>query len=65
MTIEINYSDELGDPLITPENRRLAQLAWYLRAHTLTEVDCFSNVHGQPLGPRKILNRIKQELKMK
>jgi len=65
MTVEINYSDELGDPLITTENRRLAQLAWYLRAHTLTDVDCFSNVHGQPIGPRKVLDRIKQELKMK
>ncbi len=62
ITVEINYSDDLTDPLITPANRRLSQLAWYLRAQTLTEVDCFSNVHGQPIRPRMILDMIKREL---
>lgn len=62
MTVEINYSDNLNDPLITPENRRMSQLAWYLRAHTLTDVDCFSNVHGQPIRPGMILDMIKKEL---
>ena len=62
MTVEINYSDSLDDPMITPENRRYAQLAWILRAQTLVDVDCFSNVYGQPLGPGKILARINEEL---
>ena len=62
MTVEINYSDSLDDPMITPENRRYAQLAWILRAQTLVDVDCFSNVYGQPLGPGKILARINKEL---
>ncbi len=62
MTVEINYSDDPDDPLITSENRRYAQLAWLLRAHTLIDVDCFSNVHGQPLRPGKIVGRIKKEL---
>ena len=31
-TVEINYSDEPGDPFITAENRRRGQLAWLLRA---------------------------------
>ncbi len=64
MTVEINYSDSLEDPLITPENRRYAQLAWILRAHTLVDVDCFSNVYGQPLRPGRILARIQKELKL-
>jgi len=64
-TVEINYSENPTDPLITPENRRLAQLAWVLRAHTLVDVDCFSNVLGQPLRPRQILEMIQHELNLK
>jgi len=60
MTVEINFSDKPGDPMITQENRRYAQLATLLRAQTLCEVDCFSNVHGQPLSPRVILEKIKE-----
>ncbi len=58
MTIEINYSDEpsLGDA------RRYAQLAWYLRAQTLVDVDCWSTVQGQPLQPGAIYERIKAVL---
>ena len=62
MTVEINYSDKLGDPMITPENRRYAQLASLLRSHTLCDVDCFSNVHGQPISPSLILDKIKEEM---
>lgn len=62
MTVEINYSDTIGNPLITKENRRYAQLAWYLRAETLTDVDCFSNVYGQPLSPIKILQMLEKTL---
>jgi 2-oxoglutarate ferredoxin oxidoreductase subunit alpha len=51
MTVEINYSDDLGDPLIDEDTRRYAQLAWLLRAHTLADVDCWSRVPGQPLPP--------------
>ena len=61
MTVEINYSDDLNDPLITPENRRYAQLAFILRAETLLDIDCFSNVKGQPLRPKDIEDRIKKE----
>ena len=62
ITVEINYGDEPDDPLITPEARRYSQLAWYLRAHTLTEIDFFSNVHGQPIRPGAIVEKIKKEL---
>ena len=60
MTVEINYSDDVNAPLITEENRRYSQLAWILRARTLVDIDCFSNVHGQPLKPRNILERISE-----
>jgi len=62
MTVEINYSDNINDPLIDSENRRYAQLAWVLRAHTLVDVDCFSNVEGQPIRPQLIVDRIKKEV---
>jgi 2-oxoglutarate ferredoxin oxidoreductase subunit alpha len=62
MTVELNYSDDPNDPLITPENRRYSQLAWILRARTLVDIDCYSNVHGRPLRPGKIIEQVKQEL---
>lgn len=64
MTIEINYSDSIDDPGITDENRRYSQLAFILRAQTLVDIDCFSNVKGQPMKPREILQKIKEELKL-
>jgi len=64
-TVELNYSDTIGDSLITKKSRRYAQLAWLLRAHTLVDVDCYSNVFGQPINPSKVLDMIKEELKIK
>jgi len=58
MTVEINYSDEPDDPLITDENRRRGQLAWLLRASTLVDVDCWGRVPGEPLRPGAILEAI-------
>jgi 2-oxoglutarate ferredoxin oxidoreductase subunit alpha len=63
MTVEINYSDDWGDPLIDRETRRYAQLAWLLRAHTLTAVDCWSRVPGQALPPFMIEEAIRNQLK--
>ena len=57
-TVEINYSDRLGDPYITKESRRMGQLAWLLRAATLVDVDCWTRVPGQPLRPKQILEGI-------
>jgi 2-oxoglutarate ferredoxin oxidoreductase subunit alpha len=65
MTVELNYSDQLGDPLITAENRRYAQLAWLLRAHTLVDIDCFSRVPGRPFMPMEIVEAVRAELDAK
>jgi 2-oxoglutarate ferredoxin oxidoreductase subunit alpha len=54
MTVEINYSDSMEDALINEDNRRYANLAWLLRARYLVDVDCWSNVHGQPIRPGDI-----------
>jgi 2-oxoglutarate ferredoxin oxidoreductase subunit alpha len=58
MTVEINYSDTVGDPYITEESRRYGQLAWLLRAHTLVDIDCWTSCPGQPLRPKDIYNSI-------
>jgi 2-oxoglutarate ferredoxin oxidoreductase subunit alpha len=62
LTVEINYSDPPTAPLITPTSRRYSQLAWILRAHTLVDIDCWSNVAGQPLQPRAIHAEIVRRL---
>ena len=54
MTVEINYSDDVADPFITSDNRRVGQLAFLLRAHTLVDVDCWTRVPGEPLRPAAI-----------
>jgi 2-oxoglutarate ferredoxin oxidoreductase subunit alpha len=58
MTVEINYSDTVGDPYITEETRRYGQLAWVLRAQTLVDIDCWTSCPGQPLRPNDIYNSI-------
>jgi 2-oxoglutarate ferredoxin oxidoreductase subunit alpha len=62
ITVEINYSDELGQPFITEENRRYGQLALILRAATLVDVDCWTRVLGEPLKPGDILDAIRQKM---
>ena len=62
MTVEINYSDEPGDPYITEENRRRGQLAWLLRAQTLVDVECWTRVPGEPLRPADIHAAIRAAL---
>ena len=58
MTIEGNWSDPPGDELIDEDNRRYSALAMILRSRTLVDVDCWSEVRGQPIKPsviRKVL----------
>jgi 2-oxoglutarate ferredoxin oxidoreductase subunit alpha len=62
MTVEINYSDEIDDPLIDEDSRRYSQLALLLRSHTLVDVDCWSRVPGQPLPPGGIEEAIRARL---
>jgi 2-oxoglutarate ferredoxin oxidoreductase subunit alpha len=62
MAVEINYSDSLEDELITDENRRYSNLSWLLRARYLVDVQNWTNVHGQPIGPGKIEEMIREQL---
>ncbi len=58
MTVEINYSDPMG----TVAHPRPSQLAMMLRAHLMQEVDFWSVVPGQPLGPNQIVEVIEDKL---
>jgi 2-oxoglutarate ferredoxin oxidoreductase subunit alpha len=60
--VEINYSDDPGDPYINDENRRRGQLTWLLRATTLVDVDCWTRVPGEPLSPGAILDAIRERM---
>lgn len=54
MTIEGNWSDRPEDQLIDESNRRYSALATLLRARYLVDVDCWSEVRGQPIKPATI-----------
>jgi len=54
MTIEINWSDSPDEDIIDESNRRYSSLAILLRARYLVDVDCWSEVRGQPIKPSTI-----------
>lgn len=62
MTVEMNWGDRFDDELIDFENRRYASLAWLLRARYLVDVDCWTEVQGQPLKPRSVARAIRNKL---
>ncbi len=62
MTVENNWSDRPGQTLIDADNRRFAQLATLLRARYLVDVDCWTEVRGQPLKPGVIEKALLEKL---
>jgi 2-oxoglutarate ferredoxin oxidoreductase subunit alpha len=64
LTVEVNYSDQPGDPYINSESRRYSQLALLLRSHTLVDVDCWSRVPGSPIPPGVIEAELRRRLSL-
>jgi 2-oxoglutarate/2-oxoacid ferredoxin oxidoreductase subunit alpha len=62
LTIESNWSDRPDETLIDDTNRRYSALATLLRARYLVDVDCFSEVRGQPIKPGTIRRVVMQKL---
>jgi 2-oxoglutarate ferredoxin oxidoreductase subunit alpha len=54
ITVETDWSDNPDDAIIDAENRRYAALATLLRARYLVDVDCWSEVRGQPVKPSTV-----------
>jgi 2-oxoglutarate ferredoxin oxidoreductase subunit alpha len=62
ITIEANWCDRPGDELIDESNRRYSALAMLLRARYLVDVDCWSEVKGQPIKPSSIREVLRRKL---
>jgi 2-oxoglutarate ferredoxin oxidoreductase subunit alpha len=62
ITIEGNWCDRREDALIDEDNRRYTALATLLRARTLVDVDCWSEVRGQPIKPSTIRSVLLERL---
>jgi 2-oxoglutarate/2-oxoacid ferredoxin oxidoreductase subunit alpha len=65
ITIEGNWSDDPNDDIIDESNRRHSALAMLLRSRYLIDVDCWSEVRGQPIKPATIERVILEKLKQK
>ena len=63
MTIEGNWSDRPEDQIIDETNRRYSSLAILLRARYLVDVDCWSEVRGEPIKPGTIRRVLMGKLK--
>jgi 2-oxoglutarate/2-oxoacid ferredoxin oxidoreductase subunit alpha len=62
ITIEGNWCDRPEDALIDADNRRYSALATLLRSRHLIDVDCWSEVRGQPIKPSTICTVLLQKL---
>src|SRR5450631_1657546 len=65
ITIEGNWSDDPNDEIIDESNRRYSALAMMLRSRYLIDVDCWSEVRGQPIKPSTIQRVLLEKLKKK
>jgi 2-oxoglutarate ferredoxin oxidoreductase subunit alpha len=63
ITIEGNWSDDPNDGIIDENNRRYSALAMLLRSRYLVDVDCWSEVRGQPIKPNTIERVILEKLR--
>jgi 2-oxoglutarate ferredoxin oxidoreductase subunit alpha len=62
MTVEGNWSDSPEDEIIDETNRRYSALAMLLRARYLVDVDCWSEVRGQPIKPGTLCQVIHEKI---
>jgi 2-oxoglutarate ferredoxin oxidoreductase subunit alpha len=63
ITIESNWSDRPEDQIIDESNRRYSSLAILLRSRFLVDIDCWSEVKGQPIKPGTIRRVVMDMLK--
>ena len=54
IAIETNWSDSPDEEIIDESNRRYSSMAILLRSRYLVDVDCWSEVRGQPLKPSTV-----------
>ncbi|MBM3557752.1 MAG: 2-oxoacid:acceptor oxidoreductase subunit alpha, partial [Alphaproteobacteria bacterium] len=54
MTVEGNWSDDPADDIVDENNRRYSALAMVLRSRYLVDVECWTEVKGQPIKPNTV-----------
>ncbi len=62
LAIEANWSDTVQEKLVDEANRRYSALATLLRSRYLVDIDCWSEVRGQPIKPGTIRRVILEKL---
>ncbi len=65
MTVEGNWSDRPEDALVDADNRRYSALAMMLRSRYLVDVDCWTEVRGQPIKPSSIKKAVEDRLSLR
>ncbi len=63
ITIEGNWCDNPADEIIDQNNRRYSSLAILLRSQYLVDVDCWSEVKGQPIKPSLVVEVLRNKIK--
>ena len=63
--IEGNWSDDPKQDIVNEDNRRFSALAMMLRSRYLVDIDCWSEVRGQPIKPNTIQRVLLEKLKQK
>ncbi len=65
ITVEQNWSDRADEAIIDENNRRYAAVAMMLRARYLVDIDCWTQVRGQPITPATVVSVIRDKLAAK
>jgi len=63
--IEGKWSDDPKQDIVNEDNRRFSALAMMLRSRYLVDIDCWSEVRGQPIKPNTIQRVLLEKLKQK
>ena len=63
LAVEVNWSDSPDEEIIDEDNRRYSSMAILLRSRYLVDVDCWTEVRGQPVKPSTICRVVLAKLK--
>jgi 2-oxoglutarate ferredoxin oxidoreductase subunit alpha len=63
LAVEVNWSDSPDEEIIDADNRRYSSMAILLRSRYLVDVDCWTEVRGQPVKPSTICRVVLAKLK--
>jgi len=62
VAVEMNWADRIDNVTFSEDNRRFSNLALLLRARYLVDIDCWTEVQGQPLKPATVATALRARL---